>query len=153
KELVKNIIAAVQRAVELNKYLDLLGSSKNAHNVYGEAWVNRVQNSRVQMSQAMIKSLLKAAEIVGASAAMSGIASHAGVALEKAAAAGTVATDTLYKLADKAKLAMAWNKLMEAKDNPGDRILMREALWDNPTLSKYAIAYGATEIGDAVARE
>jgi hypothetical protein len=153
KDFVKNIIAAVQRAVELNNYLDLLDSSKNAHNVYGEAWVNRVQNSRVQMSQAMINSLLSAAEIIGASAAMSGIATAAGEAIEKGAAAGKIASDKLYAFADKVKLANAWNKLLEVREKPGDRILMREALWDNPTLSKYAIAYGATVAGDAIARQ
>jgi hypothetical protein len=124
KDLVKNIIAAVQRAIELNNFLDLLGSSKNAHNVYGEAWVNRVQSSRVQMSQALINALLQAAQIIGATAAMSGLGSAAGVALEKGAAAGQIASDKLYAFADKVKLASAWNKLMEVKANPGDRILM-----------------------------
>ena len=87
---------------------------------------------------------------------VSGVAAPVGEAL-KAAEAGIEAMhkakDFLYKKFKENKTKRAWNQFRKAVDNPEDRRAIMKAFRKNPTLAKYGIAYGALEMGDAIAKE
>ena len=51
------------------------------------------------------------------------------------------------------QLANAWKIYEQARAVPTDRWLARKATRENPTLAKYAMAYAALEMNDAIAAE
>ena len=145
KDFARSVAAAVERAIQLNEWLDHLEDTQNSMSPYAPAIKNRVKNTKVQLSQkTAVQAALQLAQAAGAAAACSGIsACGRGAATEKAAFAAEKGIDLIYKIKTKAEMDAQWRLFKEAFANPDNRRKGKKALAGNPTLSKYAIAYGA----------
>src|SRR5882724_5404273 len=148
KDFILAVIAAAERACQFNMWCDRLSDSQNSLSPYAEPIKNRVHNSKVQMTQKTILAILKAAQVAGAVSACSGIGA-AGIAVEKGALLTEKAMDIALKIKTERDMAAQWKLFQEAFDNPDHRRLGKKALQGNPTLSKYALAYGAIVAKDA----
>lgn len=150
-EFSVNAIKAVNRAKELNEWVDNLQDSQRSGTVYDEAFMNRVRSSRVQLSQDVEKAAIALAKFVGDTATMSGIGAGAGAIIKGAASAAGVAADIAFKAYSMAEAERGWNLYQAALKEPANRKKARESLIANATLSKYSIVYGAVVAKDPVA--
>jgi hypothetical protein len=151
KDFILAVIAAAERACQFNMFCDRLSDAQNSLSPYAEPIKNRVKNSKVQLEQKTILAILKAAQVAGAISACTGVGA-AGLAVEKAATLTEKGMEIAIKIQTKRDMAAQWKLFQEAFDDPDNRRLGKKALKGNPTLSKYAIAYGAITANDANAR-
>jgi hypothetical protein len=153
KDFILSCLAAIERAAQFNEWLDNLEDAQNSMSPYAPAMKNRVKNSKIQLSQKSLEAALQLAQALGCASACSGMDAGAGMIVEKAAAAGEAAVKLIYEIAEKAEMAYQWGLFKKAYQNPQNRRLGKEALKGNPSLSKYALAYGALVDGDDNARK
>jgi len=69
------------------------------------------------------------------------------------AAAQSIKTFIYEKIYKPAKLSSAWSTYKQALGEKNNEAIKRKAMKMNPTLAKYAIAYGALEMNDPFAKE
>lgn len=112
-----------------------------------------------QNIQADIKIALQAASLVGKimeTAAASGVGGPVG-AIGTAISAAAQGTQGLMEVAvtikTEVEMAKAWSMYKKALSEPRDRKNIRQALRQNPTLAKYAMAYGAVVDNNPVAQK
>ncbi|HTH98710.1 MAG TPA: hypothetical protein VL574_14945, partial [Stellaceae bacterium] len=145
---------AVLHAKELLKWLDNVGDARNAVSVQAEAMLNRVGMEDRQALEASMRATLHLVSAIGNLIATVGAhAAPAGAALAAAAKVGQASLEIASKIYTEAQMAAAWKTYKAAVKKPGDRKLARKALRDNPTLAKYAIAWGAISVGDPIAKK
>jgi len=155
KDFIKHMILAVKRGMQLNQWIDEVEQAANAASVYSAVFYNRVKNLRVQVSQNTINALIDLTQIIAGGLACGGMTSGAGIILGKAATAAQQASDLGFKIADRVDAKVQWHKYRKCLDlmskGMTDRKMMRDVLGGNPTLSKYAMAYGALVEKDPIA--
>lgn len=156
-DLAANFVKAANHARQLLAWLENVADAKTAVTVQADAMLNRLGLEEKQNLEAQIQVLLDVSKIVGASIEVGGgVAAPAGTAVQAAAATAETAMEIISKIQTEAAMAQAWAVYNKALQVPQDRKLARKALRENPTLSKYAIAYGAcvdTGHGGAIAKE
>ena len=152
KEFIKNVVAAANRAIQLNKFLDSLNTAKTAMSAYAPAIEKRVRDTRIQLADKTIEAILECAHIVGATLSMTPLA-PVGKSVELAATGAQAAKGISGIIFSEREKQKAWSAYQAALKEPGNRKLKMKALSVNPTLAKYALAYGATEVGDPIAKE
>ncbi len=155
QDFLKNVVVAAERAIELNRFLSSLNDASSAVSAYADAIKKRVDDTSIQLTQHTIEAILDAARAVGAALASTGAGpiAGAGVVIQKTAEASKGLKSLLTRIATEAQLDNAWKLYRRALENPLDRKLKRMAMASNPTLSKYAIAYGAYVQGDIIATD
>lgn len=118
--------------------------ASKAKTVQLDAMLNRYGLQRSQMLLADARVALNAVDIVGqAVKTAGGQAAPVGLAISAAAKATEALMDVAYKIKTEAEMLNAWRLYKKALREPDNRRAAREALRTNPTLSKYAMAYGA----------
>ncbi len=142
---------AVEKAEQLMIWRDNVEDALVAHSAVADAMLNRKGLQTKQTTQAGIQVALDAAKVVAevlvlTPAAPAGPVVKASVATIEAT---IELTDLIYT---EKQLADAWKIYERAKDDPEDRYLARKATRENPTLSKYAMAYASLK-GDPIAVE
>ena len=152
KKFIKNVVAAANRAIQLNKFLDSLNTAKTAMSAYAPAIEKRVRDTRVQLADKTIEAILECAHIVGATLSMTPL-SPVGKTVELAATGAHAAKGISDIIFSEREKQQAWSAYQAALKDPGNRKLKMKALSVNPTLAKYALAYGATQAGDPIAKE
>jgi hypothetical protein len=159
KDFVKNLIIAAKKAVELNQWCDQVENALKGASVYAAAFANRVKNLRIQISERTIHAIFDLMKVIGGGLSVAGAAGFgagalAGVIVSKAASAGQAMADMSFKLREMADARLQWSKYRKCIElgDQTDRKLMREVLRGNPTLSKYAMAYGAIIENDPIAK-
>jgi len=75
-----------------------------------------------------------------------------GAAMTAASKVGEAGLELSKKIFDESTMASAWAIYQEALANPGSRKKARMAIQSNPTLAKYALAWGALQGGDRIAK-
>ncbi len=160
KQFAMNVVAAVRRSQELITFTALVSDAKKATSPQAYALLSQVDELKHQLTSDTIDAALNLGQAICISAAgaadLSGIGAAAGAGLKGAAAgleAMQQAKDLLYKKFKERKVKRAWQRYRKALDNPEDRIVIIKAIRKNPTLSKYAVAYGALEMNDPFAKE
>jgi hypothetical protein len=81
KNMIKNIVAALERGAELNAFLDRLNEAKCAGSVYAESISKRIQAADIAASQSMVDAVLAAAKMIGAATSSSGVGAPIGAAI------------------------------------------------------------------------
>ncbi len=158
-QLIFSFLEAAKHARQLHYWRQNVKEASKAGTVQMDAMMNRRGLEISQNIQADIKVALQAAELVGAAmetAAASGVGGPVG-AIGTAIKASAKGTQGLMQVAVTVKteidMARAWRTYKKALETPQDRKLARKALRDNPTLAKYAIAYGAVVDKNPVAQK
>lgn len=149
--LTFSIQDAVSKTQELIIWQDNFRDAQAASSAQVDAFLSRKGLQSKQTAQAGIKAALDAARVVAEVLKMTPAAPTAPVV-----SAGAALAEAAVEVADiiytEAQMAAGWRIYQQARYNPGDRYLARKATRQNPTLAKYAMAWGATK-GDPIAVE
>jgi hypothetical protein len=146
-KMTAHIAAAVQRAIDLKKMLDAQEWAESGASMYRSAIDNFVKTQGEQLTEHSIKAAmcaLRAASEIAASGYPAAKAAAAGVAVAQQA------VDVGFMIYKESQMRIAWKTTRNWLENRGNRRLGLKAQRLNPTLAKYAIAYGA-QTGDVVA--
>lgn len=147
-KFVQNIYACVGRIQALIAWMDSYGDAVRSSNRYTSAVENFINSNRDLLCNNTVQALLNLAKLVAdaTSVAMPAMASAATVF----DAAATTA-DLCFQCYRQAELDRAWKLTLKSIENPANRQLALVVRELNPTLAKYAIAYGALIEKDPVA--
>jgi hypothetical protein len=147
-KMAANIAAAVQRAVDLRKFLDEAAGAKAGTSPYLTSIQNFADNQKDQLAHHSIAAALNGAKIVAAAAATAFPAAAPAVTIVGAVQSGA---EALYQFNTQQAVVAAWEVTKAALDDPENRRMGLKARRMNATLAKYAVAYGAIEERDPVA--
>ncbi len=147
-KMAANIAAAVQRAVDLRKFLDEAAGAKAGTSPYLTSIQNFADNQKDQLAHHSIAAALNGAKIVAAAAATAFPMAAPAVTIVGAVQSGA---EALYKFNTQQAVVAAWEVTKAALDDPQNRRMGLKARRMNATLAKYAVAYGAIEEHDPVA--
>jgi hypothetical protein len=147
-KMAANIAAAVQRAVDLRKFLDEAAGAKAGTSPYLTSIQNFCDNQKDQLAHHAIAAALNGAKIVAAAAATAFPMAAPAVTIVGAVQSGA---EALYQFNTQQAVVAAWEVTKVALNDPQNRRMGLKARRMNPTLAKYAVAYGAIEERDPVA--
>ena len=151
-QLIFSVLEAIKHAEQLEIWADNLRDARKSGSVQAEAMLNRFGLQNQQAIRADIVAALKAVDFVGQCIKTAGgPAAPVGLAVSGSAKVAEGVMDVALTIKTEIEMANAWRVYKRALESPQDRKLARTALRDNPTLSKYAIAYGACEDKNPVA--
>ncbi len=153
QELIASMYEAAKQGSEFLLWQDNVSMAKNAHTVQVEAILSRHGLQKRQFIEEGIKAALKAAQLVGEVLKVAGHIAPAGYVVTATALTGAAVLEAGSKVADANTIRTGWNNYKKALDEPQNRKAARTALRTNPTLAKYAIAYGAVQEKNPVAKE
>lgn len=142
-KMAKNILLAGLRTRDLVVFIDKRNGLFNAASAYSQPVKNFIANSRSQMLHYMANAAFEAVKMIGAILQCGGITAPAGFAVTTA---GTIAQSleaVIYEIDKRVKLETAWKTYREYLARPENRRLGLVAIKSNPTLAKYAVAWGA----------
>jgi hypothetical protein len=135
---------AVRHHEQLKIWRDNLDMAKKAGTVQADAILNRFGLQTGQAIEADVIVLLKAVNVVAqAVKTAGGPLAPVGDAMIGATKVVEGAMEVAKTVKTEVEMAKAWKVYRRALATPQDRKLAREALQKNPTLAKYAMAYGA----------
>lgn len=142
---------AVEKTEEMIVWRENVADAKAAVSAQVDAMLNRSGLQTKQAMQANVQVALDAAKVVAEALALTPAAPAAPIVKSSVSVveASIELADLIYT---EAQLRKAWKLYQQARDVPQDRYLARKATRENPTLSKYAMAYGAMN-GDPIAME
>jgi hypothetical protein len=150
--LVANILAAANRAMELNKWMQNKKDFAAAQSVMTSASQKFVTTQRDQFSHYAIQAAVEAARLIAEVGKLSGMAAPIAAAVSASASAAGELEKVIKQFYDAKVLEDAWKTTSAAFANPNNRKLGLQARAQNPTLSKYTIAWGAVEKNDPLAK-
>ncbi|MBL8797295.1 MAG: hypothetical protein JNM56_25560 [Planctomycetia bacterium] len=141
--LTRYVIMAVKRTQDLHKYLASHKDMLAAASPYSSAVQNFCDNARMQALHQKCLAALEFVEMVGAVTACTGIGALAGTVMSAIATSAQAIETVIYEAAKRYRLEVAWKQYKLALYRPQNRKLGLIALKKNPTLAKYAVAWGA----------
>ncbi len=150
--MAANIMAAAQRAVDLNRWLKNRDDFRQAVSSLSAPAQNFVNNQKEQFSHYTIQAACDLAQFIGESLKLGGITAGAGAIVSASAGAAKTTEEVLYDLNREMKLEAAWKRTVKARENPRNRRLALQARSMNGTLAKYCVAWGAVIENDKMAR-
>jgi hypothetical protein len=151
-ELIKNFKLVLQHFQAYLEWKENVGDAQSAMSVQAEAMINRAGLEATQTLQATAEAISAAINIVGGALACAGPLAPVGHVVASVNKATHAIASVLYKFHSKKQLQSQWKLHLAALDEPRDRITVRQAIRENPTLAKYVIAYGAQEENNPIAR-
>lgn len=151
-ELAFAIAEAVKHAEQLLVWMENVEDAGAAATVQLDAMMNRYGLETKQTIIASIKVGIKAVKVAGEATKLSP-AAPIGLAISSGADAGEAVLDLGVEIEKNVAVALAWSAYKAGLEQPQNRKAARMALRKNPTLSKYAMAYGAKVEGNAIAKE
>jgi len=138
----KFIFAAVKRWIDFANFCKSKDAMMNAASAYSPAVRGFRQNARKQGAHYSINAACEGVKIVGACLQCSP-AVIGGIIAAQAASGVEALEAVLYEIDKRSQLSRAWSTYKQALKNPENRKLGLIAIRKNPTLAKYAIAWGA----------
>lgn len=142
--LANELRLAAECGLQFISWAENVEDSRKGGSVQAEAMTSRMDLSLIQSTRHGIEASFRVVQIIGQGLTIAGgPVAHVGLALDKSASAGMAIKKVAVAVVDDRKAAAAWRIYQEALDRPQSRLKAREALRTNPTLAKYAIAYGA----------
>jgi hypothetical protein len=147
-KMAENIAAAVQRAVDLRKFAETEAGAKAGTSVYLTSIQNFIDNQENQLDHYSLEAAMNGVKIIASAVATAFPMAAPAVLAVSAVQAGAAAK---YALDNRQAIVKAWGITKKALEDPKNRRLALQARRLNPTLAKYCIAYGATEVKDPVA--
>lgn len=148
QKFIANAAAAVQRAMQLRKWVESRNESDSAVSPYTTSIENFVKNQGEQFSYYQIKATLN---LIKFAANVSGTAVPFAKVLATGLDLAESAGELVYKFYKERAVKAAWAITKQALENPDNRKLGLIVRRQNPTLAKYSIAYGAIVQKDVIA--
>lgn len=143
-ELMFALMDAVRHHEQLAQWRDNLTDAKKSGSVQADAILNRYGLEKGQAIEADVVVLLKGVAVVAQVVKTAGgPVAPVGDAMLATTKVVEGAMDVAKTIKTEVEMAKAWNIYRRALETPKDRKLARQALQTNPTLSKYAMVYGA----------
>jgi hypothetical protein len=149
--LIFTIQDAISKTEELIIWQDNFKDAQRASSAQVDAFMNRKGLQTKQTLKASIQVALDAAKVVAEVLKLTPAAPAAPVVTASINTAEAL-IEVAEIVATKMQMDAAWKVYVRARENPADRYLARKATQQNPTLAKYAMAWGATQ-GDPIAVE
>jgi hypothetical protein len=147
------VMKSVTHTKQLLQWMDNAGDARNAVSVQAHAMLSRVHCENRQLLEHSMRAALALTAALGQVLAVAGAtAAPAGVAMAAAAHAGQATLEIVKTVADEVEIQKAWSLYQEAIREPRNRKKVRQAIQSNPTLAKYALAWGALQGGDPIAK-
>ena len=144
--LANEMRLAAECGMQFVEWAENVDDAKRGGSVQAEAMTSRMDLSLVQTVRHGSEAALLVVQIIGQGITLAGgPVAHIGLALDKGASAAMAAKAVTTAVVDYRKAAKAWRIYQKALDQPQSRLTARKALRNNPTLAKYAIAYGAKQ--------
>lgn len=153
QQLAYSIAEAIKQTQELLIWMDNVSDAGKAVTVQMDAMMNRYGLQKKQVLLANITVAIDAVRVCGEAMKMSGQAAPVGLVVAAAADTAAAALEVSAKIVEIAQMEKAWKEYKKALSNPKDRKNIRKTLRSNPTLAKYAMAYGAIDDGNPIAQE
>lgn len=144
---------AIKQAEQLLIWADNVSDAEKASTAQVDAMLNRYGLQKKQVIQANIKVAIQAVKVAGEATKLAGEAAPVGFVVSAAADLAESVMEVSAKVVEVAEMQRAWVKYKKALENPQDRKAAREAMRSNPTLAKYAMAWGAVEDNNPMAKE
>ncbi|MEM1427827.1 MAG: hypothetical protein AAGG09_00035 [Pseudomonadota bacterium] len=152
-QLVFSIGEAIKHAEQLVIWLENVGDAQKARTAQMDAMMNRLGLQKKQVIIANIKVGIQAVKVAGEATKLAGQAAPVGYAVAAGADLAESVLEVSAKVVEIAEMEKAWKDYKKALENPQNRKAIRQTMRSNPTLSKYAMAWGAVEDGNAIAKE
>ncbi len=153
QQLAYSIAEAIKHTQQLLIWMDNVSDAGKAATVQLDAMMNRYGLQKKQALQANITVAVDAVRVCGEAMKLAGQAAPVGLVVSAAADTAAAAIEVAAKVVEIAQMESAWRDYKKALSNPKDRKNIRKTLRSNPTLSKYAMAYGAIEDNNPIAQE
>jgi hypothetical protein len=148
--LAQNILLAVQRTRDFAAWVDSNRDMIRAASPYSSAVTNFTKNAAIQALHYEISAAVELVKIIGAVTECSGLGAAAGKAVQAGATIAGAIEGLLYEAKKRYDLEKAWSQYRLALTRPESRKLGLVAIRENPTLAKYAVAYGCCEKKDPI---
>jgi len=150
-KLAAELMAAGKRANQLAQWMAGAQDLSKAQSSLLSSALNFVNNQADQLAYHGAQALCAATLLAGEIAKLAGPAAPIGAAMAGTAAGASKLIDTIHEKKIKVEVELAWSKTAKALRNPANRRLGLEARKLNPSLAKYAIAWGAMVLKDPLA--
>lgn len=142
-EFIASARLAVDRLRHMLKWQASLGEAQIAVSPYASSIQNFIQNQKEQFTHHTLDAGLKALKAATQIASAAGVSAPFAKVAEATIGLAATAEELVYQHYKEKKVDQAWKITRQALDNPNNRKLGLIARKMNPTLAKYAIAYGA----------
>lgn len=153
QQLAYSIAEAIKHTRQLLIWMDNVSDAGKAATVQLDAMMNRYGLEKKQTLQANINVAIDAIRVCGEACKLAGEAAPVGFVVVAAADTAAASFEVACEIFEIAQMEMAWRDYKKALANPKDRKAIRQTLRSNPTLAKYAMAYGAVEDNNPIAQE
>ncbi len=153
QQLAYSIAEAIKHTQQLLIWMDNVSDAGKAQTVQMDAMMNRYGLQKKQALQANLTVAIDAVRVCGEAMKLAGQAAPVGLVVSASADTAAAALEVAAKIVEIAEMESAWRDYKKALSNPKDRKNIRKTLRTNPTLSKYAMAYGAIDDGNPIAQE
>lgn len=150
-KLAAELMAAGKRANQLAQWWAGAQDLSKAQSALQSSALNFVNNQADQLAYHGAQALCAATLLAGEIAKLAGPAAPIGAAMAGTAAGASKLIDTIHEKKIEVEVELAWRKTAKALRNPANRRLGLEARKLNPSLAKYAIAWGAMVLKDPLA--
>jgi hypothetical protein len=150
-KLAAELMAAGKRASQLAQWMAGADDLSKAQSELLSSALNFVNNQADQLAYHGAQALCAATLLAGEIAKLAGPAAPIGAAMAGTASGASKLIDVIHEKKIKVEVELAWNKTAKALRNPANRRLGLEARKLNPSLAKYAIAWGAMVLKDPLA--
>jgi len=153
KKFAFEVAKAVAHTKALIEWMDNAGDARSAMSVQVHAMLSRVHCEQRQLLEHNCRAAVALTAAIGQ--VVTTVGAHAapvGVAMTASARVAESGLELIKTVADQAEMERGWSKFQKALRDPRDRIAVRQAIELNPTLAKYALAWGALKGGDPIAK-
>ncbi|WP_158080766.1 hypothetical protein [Pelomonas sp. KK5] len=153
-KVARNLYEAGKRTVDTINFVEKREGLYNAASAFSPAVSQFIHNGRVQQAHYYANAAFEAAKMIGAIMQVAGVvAAPAGVIVSASAGIAQAAEAVVYEANKRYDLEKAWSTYEVALSRPENRRLGLIAVRENPTLAKYAVAWGALIKKDALVQD
>ena len=133
---------AVKKRIDFNNFCDSKKAMMNSASCYSSAIRRFRDEARAQHAHYSINAACEGVKIVAAVLQCTP-AAVGGIIAAQAASGAEAVEAVIYEINKRDNLRIAWKTYKQALNNPENRKLGLVAIRKNPTLAKYAVAWGA----------
>lgn len=154
KKFTVEIGLAVAHAKALLEWKKNVKDARNAVSVQAHAMLSRVKLEEDAVIEHNIRAAIALTSAIGnVLVTVGGQAAPVGAGLVAGAKVAEAGLEVALTIKSEVEMRTAWNGYLKALKNPKDRKTVRMAIQNNPTLAKYAMAWGALKDNNPIAKE
>jgi hypothetical protein len=141
--MAKNANEAIKRWRDFNAFLERRATMIRAVSAFSSPAAQFIKNAELQWGHYSINAAMEGMKVVAACLQLGLVTAPIGVGLQGGTVGAQAIEGIVYEAKKRWDLGTAWDTYKEALENLESRKLGLLALKDNPTLAKYAMAWGA----------